>query len=90
MAISAEVDLSEFEEIANCRPARCVVARSIAALTTEDPAAFEAAMAARLADNAGWRYGHITLATFLKRRQLGGGDAAVRKHRDGDCCCVRT
>lgn len=80
-------DLSEFESISNAQPVTCVIARSIACLEPQDRTNFEAALGAR--DPGGWKYGHNTLATFLGRRGLDGKDQAVKKHRDGDCCCGR-
>ena len=80
--MSANVDLSEFEALANPRPKLCVVGRSAELLSAAEREKFDAALVSH--------HGHNTIAKWLALRGLGGRDQAVKEHREGTCCCERS
>jgi hypothetical protein len=81
-------DLSEFYAIASAHPDVCVIARSKAQLKGKDRVNLEEALT-RMDDEGAYVVGHSTIARWLKNNGLPGRDDAVRKHREGGCCCAQ-
>jgi hypothetical protein len=74
-------DLSEFEARSR-RHTQCVIAKSLEQLEEPDATNFAAALAApHISENA--------IAGAFIDRGLPGRGGAVKRHRDGTCCCER-
>lgn len=67
----------------NSRSVYCKVAQELEALSSEDAAILNNA----LADRATW--GSRTLSTALRARGLSIADTTLTKHRNGVCACYR-
>lgn len=82
MSVALQPDLSEFDgNRGPGRPDRCVARRAIDALSDQDRVNVEAALADA-------RYTSASVLRYLRKRDQVVSDCMLRRHRNGDCCCV--
>lgn len=86
-AADTKPDLSEFLALGNGQPTTCIVAISRAQLNKRDQINLDGALMRKDADGR-FVVPDNSISKWLKGRGLGGRADAVKKHRNGDCCCV--
>jgi hypothetical protein len=82
LSVALQPDLSEFDsDRGPKRPDRCIAGRVIDSLGPQDRVNVQAAL-----ENP--EYTSASILRYLRKRERAVSDCMLRRHRNGDCCCV--